>query len=109
MMGQACDFGVYPYQLPLEGRSGPWVTAEGREMLMLSSYDYLGLIGDPRIDECAIDAVRKYGTGTGGVRMLTGTIDLHHQMEKEFAAFKGTPEVITFPSGYLPNLPSVSA
>ncbi len=109
MMGQACDHGVYPYQLPLEGRSGPWVKAEGRELLMLSSYDYLGLIGDPRIDEAAIDAIRKYGTGTGGVRMLTGTIDLHHCMERDVAAFKGTPEAITFSSGYLANLAVIAS
>jgi 8-amino-7-oxononanoate synthase len=109
MMGQACDVGVYPYQLALEGRSGPWVKAEGREFLMLSSYDYLGLIGDPRIDEAAVDAVRKYGTGTGGVRMLTGTIDLHHQMEEDVAAFKGTTHAITFSSGYLANLAVISS
>ena len=89
LMGRACDRGVYPYQLPLEGRSGPWVQSEGRRLLMLSSYDYLGLIGDPRIDEAAIDAIRRYGTSTGGVRMLTGTIDLHHEMERHVAAFKG--------------------
>src|SRR5436309_684703 len=59
MMGRACDAGVYPYQLPLEGRSGPWVQAEGRRLLMLSSYDYLGLIGDPRVEEAAVEAVRK--------------------------------------------------
>jgi 8-amino-7-oxononanoate synthase len=109
MMGQACSYGVYPYQLALEGRSGPWVRAEGRELLMLSSYDYLGLIGDPRIDEAAIDAVRKYGTGTGGVRMLTGTIDLHRQMERAVAAFKGMPEAITFSSGYLANLAVIAS
>jgi glycine C-acetyltransferase len=109
MMGRACEAGVYPFQIALQGRSGPHVQAEGREMLMLSSYDYLGLIGDPRIDHCAIEAVRKYGTGTGGVRMLTGTIDLHHQMEKELAAFKGVAEVITFSSGYLANLAVMSA
>ncbi len=109
MVTRACDAGVYPYQLALEGRSGPLVRAEGREMLMLSSYDYLGLIGDPRVDEAAVEAVRKYGTGTGGVRLLTGTIDLHHQMEKELAAFKGTAEAITFSSGYLANLAVVSA
>jgi glycine C-acetyltransferase len=109
MMGQSCEFGVYPYQLPLQGRSGPWVTAEGRELLMLSSYDYLGLIGDSRIDDAAIEAIRKYGTGTGGVRLLTGTMDLHHQMERDVAAFKGTPEAITFSSGYLANLAVVAS
>lgn len=104
MMGRACDAGVYPYQLPLEGRSGPWVRAEGRDMLMLSSYDYLGLIGDPRIDDAACAAIRKYGTGTGGVRMLTGTMEIHHEMERAVADFKGMPEAITFSSGYLANL-----
>jgi len=109
MMGRACDAGVYPYQLPLESRSGPWVRAEGRDMLLLSSYDYLGLIGDPRIDEAAIAAIRKYGTATGGARMLTGTIDLHRQMEEDFARFRGTEEVISFNSGYVANLAVVSA
>src|SRR5215469_6423083 len=109
MMGRACEAGVYPYQLPLEGRSGPWVQAEGRKLMMLSSYDYLGLIGDPRIEDAAIQAVRKYGTGTGGVRMLTGTADLHHEMEREVAAFKGTPQAVTFSSGYLANLAIVAS
>lgn len=109
LMGRACDAEVYPYQLPLEGRSAPWVEVEGHKLLMLSSYDYLGLIGDPRIDEAAIDAIRKYGTSTGGVRMLTGTIDLHHQMEEDLAAFKGMAEAITFSSGYLANLAVVAA
>jgi glycine C-acetyltransferase len=109
LMGRACDAGVYPYQLALEGRSGPWVEAEGREFLMLSSYDYLGLIGDARIDEAAIEAIRKYGTGTGGVRMLTGTIDLHHEMERDIAAWKGTAEAITFSSGYLANLAVIAS
>jgi glycine C-acetyltransferase len=109
LMGQACDFGVYPFQLPLETRSGPWVQAEGRELLMLSSYDYLGLIGHPRVDEAAIAAIRKYGTGTGGVRLLTGTMDLHHQMERDVAAFKGTTDAITFSSGYLANLAVIAS
>ncbi len=109
MVSRACGAGVYPYQLALESKSGPWVHAEGRRLLMLSAYDYLGLIGDPRIDEAAIEAIRKYGTGTGGVRMLTGTIDLHHKLEKDIAAFKGTAEAVTFTSGYLANLAVLSA
>jgi glycine C-acetyltransferase len=109
LMGRACEQGVYPYQLPLEGSTGPWVQAEGREMLMLSSYDYLGLAGDPRVNEAAIEATRKYGTGTGGVRLLTGTIDLHHQMEAEVAQYKGMPNAVTFSSGYLANLAVISS
>jgi glycine C-acetyltransferase len=109
MTETACQAGVYPYQVALEGRSGPWVRVEGREMLSLSAYDYLGLIGDPRIDQAARDAITKYGTGTGGVRMLTGTIDLHHQMEDELAAFKGTDQAVTFSSGYLANMAVVQA
>src|SRR3979409_1820902 len=49
----ACEHDAYPFQIPLEGRTGPQVRADGHSMLMLSSYDYLGLIGDPRIDPAA--------------------------------------------------------
>jgi glycine C-acetyltransferase len=104
-----CSLDAYPFQVPLQGKSGPQVQADGHSMLMLSSYDYLGLIGDPRVDAAAIEAVKKYGTGTGGVRLLTGTIDLHREMEKELAAFRGTEEVISFSSGYLANLAVISA
>ena len=78
-------------------------------MLMLSSYDYLGLIGDPRIDAAAIEAIRKYGTGTGGARLLTGTTDQHVLMEQDLAAYKGTEAAITFSSGYLANVAVLGA
>ncbi|HJY08042.1 MAG TPA: aminotransferase class I/II-fold pyridoxal phosphate-dependent enzyme, partial [Bryobacteraceae bacterium] len=109
MTARACEAGVYPYQIPLEGRSGPWVVADGRELLLLSSYDYLGLLGDPRVDEGAINAIRKYGAGTGGARMLTGTTELHRELEEEIAAFKGTEAALTFSSGYSANLAAVAA
>jgi glycine C-acetyltransferase len=107
--GLACEVDAYPFQVPLQGKSGPQVQADGHPMLMLSSYDYLGLIGDERVDAAAIDAVKKYGTGTGGVRLLTGTIDLHRQMEEDLAAFTGSAEVLTFSSGYLANLAVLSS
>ena len=84
----ACSANAYPFQIPLEARTGPEVQADGHKMLMLSSYDYLGLIGDPRIDFAAIEAIKKYGTGTGGARLLTGTTDQHQQMEQDLAAFR---------------------
>lgn len=105
----ACSLDAYPFQAPLSTRSGPIVEMNGHRMLMLSSYDYLGLIGDPRVDEAAIAAVRKYGTGTGGVRLLTGTLDLHQEMEEALAEFKGTETAISFTSGYAANLAVISA
>ena len=73
-------------------------------MLMMSSYDYLGSIGDPRIDEAAVQATLRYGTSTSGARLLTGTLDVHRKMEKDLAAFKGTEDALTLSSGYMANL-----
>src|ERR1700743_2013529 len=55
----ACSANAYPFQIPLNARTGPEAQADGHKMLMLSSYDYLGLIGDPRIDAAAIEAIKK--------------------------------------------------
>ena len=105
----ACSADAYPFQVPLSSKSGPCIETDGHQMLMLSSYDYLGLIGDPRIDAAAIAAVRRYGTGTGGVRLLTGTLELHNEMEVELAAFKGAEAALTFTSGYVANLAVISS
>jgi glycine C-acetyltransferase len=101
--------GLYTYQMPLEGRTGSRVKVMGRSRLMLSCYDYLGLAGHPAVEKAAINAVRTYGTGTGGVRMLTGTTVLHRDLERELAAFKGVEAALTFGSGYLANLAVVAA
>jgi len=101
--------GLYTYQAPLDGRSGPRVSIDGRPMLMLSSYDYLGLIGHPAIEAAAIDAIRTHGTGTGGVRLLTGTSALHRALEHELAAFKGTEAAVTFTSGYAAAIAAIGA
>jgi 7-keto-8-aminopelargonate synthetase-like enzyme len=105
----AVEHHSYPFQIPLESRSGPWVQADGHRMMMLSSYDYLGLIGDRRINEAAKQAVDQYGTGTGGVRLLTGSTDLHQQMEADLAAYKGTAAAITFTSGYVANIAVINS
>lgn len=104
----ACEHDAYPFQPPLSSRTGPIVEMDGHQMLMLSSYDYLGLIGDPRIDEAAIAAIQKYGTATGGARLLAGTMDLHREVEQALADFKGTESAITFTSGYSANLAVIS-
>jgi glycine C-acetyltransferase len=103
------DRGLYTYQQPMDGQSGNRVRVAGREFLMLSSYDYLGLIGHPAIERASIEAIERYGTGSGGVRLLTGTTELHCQLERELAAFKGTEAALTFSSGYLANLGVIRA
>jgi glycine C-acetyltransferase len=99
-----CAHDAYPFQTPLDCRSGPCVRTDGHEMLMLSSYDYLGLMGDPRVDAAAIEAVKRYGTAAGGARLLTGTLDIHHKLERAIAECKGTEAAMNFSSGYLANL-----
>ena len=103
----ACSVDAYPFHMPLQAKAGPNVIADGHAMLMLSSYDYLGLIGDPRIDQAATDAIHRYGTSTSGARLLTGSLDIHRQMEHDLAAFKGTEDALTFSSGYLANLGAI--
>lgn len=109
LLGWGVPAGLYTYQRTLEGRSGARVRVGDRDLLMMSSYDYLGLIGHPRIEAAALEAIRAYGTGTGGVRLLTGTNGLHHALEKRFAEFKGAEGAIAFSSGYLANVGVVSA
>ena len=95
---------VYSFQQTLMGKSGPEVFSNNREMYMLSSYDYLGLLGHPHIENGSINAIKKYGTGTGGARMLAGTNQLHRQLETKIAAFKGKEAALTFSSGYMANI-----
>lgn len=78
--------------------------ADGRDMVMLASYSYLGLIGHPRIEAAAKAAIDKYGTGAGGVRLLTGTMDLHEQLEARIASFSKREDACVYSSGYVTNL-----
>lgn len=100
--------GQYVFQQALESLTGPRVTVQGKEYKLLSTYDYLGLIGHPKIQRAAIKAIREFGTSSGGVRLLTGTNDLHLKLEKELADFLGSEAVVTYSSGYHANLAVLS-
>ncbi len=78
------------------------------DMIMLGSYSYLGLIGHPKINAAAKAAIDKYGTGTHGVRLLAGSLVLHNELEARIAEFKKTDGAITFSSGYVTNLATIS-
>jgi 8-amino-7-oxononanoate synthase len=95
---------LLPYFRRLEGPAGPVVEMEGAERIMLGSNNYLGLTADPRVIEAAHDAIRRYGTGLTGSRLLNGTLDLHLQLEAEIAEWMGTEEAIVFSTGHQANV-----
>jgi glycine C-acetyltransferase len=104
------DQDLYFYNQPIaELRGGARVLINGRDMGMYASYSYLGLIGHPRINKAAKDAIDRYGTGTHGVRMLAGSLDLHRELEETIAEFKGAEAAVTYTSGYVTNLTVVSS
>lgn len=106
---EAQEAGLYFYNMPVaELKGGARVVVNGREMGMYASYGYLGLIGHPRINKAAQEAVAKFGTGTHGVRMLAGTLTLHRELEETIAAFKDVEAAVTYSSGYVTNLTTVS-
>jgi 8-amino-7-oxononanoate synthase len=101
---------LYYYNLPVqELRGGSRVIVNGNEMGMYASYSYLGLVGHPRINAAAIDAIDRFGSGTHGVRTLAGSLTIHKELEETIAHFKGTEAAITYSSGYATNLSVISA
>ena len=103
------ELDLYFYNQPIsEIRGGGRVLVNGREMGMYASYSYLGLIGHPRINKAAKDAVDKYGTGTHGVRTLAGSLPIHEELEETIADFRGAEDAITYSSGYATNLTVIS-
>jgi len=100
---------LYYLNMPVaEILPGMKVRVNGREMGMYASYSYLGLVGHPRINEAAKNAVDQFGTGTNGVRMLAGTLTLHKELEETIANFKHAEDAVTYSSGYVTNLTVIS-
>jgi 8-amino-7-oxononanoate synthase len=100
---------LYTYQLPLQARCSPETEVLGEPLLLFSTYSYLGLSGHPRIISAVSRAVEQFGTSTGGVRLLTGTAQLHHELEHELARFLGHEAAATFGSGYDANLAAITS
>ena len=88
----------------LQGRTGPRVQVNGRELLNFSANDYLGLAGDPRLAEAAAEAAQKWGTGAGASRLITGTLGLHCELESRIARLKGSEAALLFGTGYQANV-----
>jgi glycine C-acetyltransferase len=93
----------------LEGEQKPVATFDGKEVINLSSNNYLGLTTHPKLRRAAIDAIRKYGVGSGAVRTIAGTMKIHLDLEEQIARFKKVEACVVFQSGFAANAGTVSA
>ena len=92
--------GLYNQIDSLQGANGPIIKIGGRELINLSSNNYLGLATNKRMVDASIEAAKKYGVGAGAVRTINGTLDIHDELEKKLAEFKHTEAAIAFQSGF---------
>lgn len=106
---QIRDKDLFRVLTELETGQAPEIEIDGKIYLLLSSNSYLGLSVDPRVKEAAMAALEKYGTGSGGSRLVSGSTDLHRQLEERIAKFKKTESAILFSTGYLANVGTISS
>lgn len=103
------DRGLYRELRYLEAAQGPHTVIDGRDVLLLSSNNYLGLCNDDRLKRAAVSAIEKYGVGSGGSRLTTGSYDLHRKLEQDIARFKSAEAALVFNTGYMANLGTIAS
>src|SRR5689334_13319867 len=103
------EAGTYQRIRELQGACEPVCRFDGREVINLASNNYLGLTTHPKLIEAAITAAKKYGAGSGAVRTISGTMDLHLELERRIASFKNVEACVVFQSGFSANAGTVSA
>ena len=103
------DQGLYNRIRTIGSAQGARLIVDGKDVLNFCSNNYLGLANHPKLVEAAKNATKKYGVGPAAVRTIAGTTDLHVELEKRLAKFKGAEDVITFQSGFTANLGTISA
>jgi glycine C-acetyltransferase len=101
--------GLYRRLRILEGEQSHTTTFDHRQVVNLSSNNYLGLTTHPKLRERALEAVRQLGVGSGSVRSIAGTMAIHMELERRLAAFKKTEAVVVFQSGFAANAGTVAA
>src|SRR5437867_4305020 len=101
--------GLYRHLRVVEGEQRPKTTFDHRQVVNLSSNNYLGLTTHPKLREAAIEATRTFGVGSGSVRTIAGTMEIHMELERRLADFKKTEAVVVFQSGFAANAGTVAA
>jgi glycine C-acetyltransferase len=103
------DQGLYRRLRVLDGEQKACTSIDGRSVVNLSSNNYLGLTTHPRLRERALEAVRAFGVGSGSVRTIAGTMQIHMELERKLAEFKRTEAAVVFQSGFTANAGTVSS
>jgi glycine C-acetyltransferase len=101
--------GLLLHPRTLEGPTGARARFDGRDVINLASNNYLGLANHPRLDRAAADAALELGAGSGAVRTIAGSMTLHRELERRFAAFKHAGDALMFQSGFTANAGTVAA
>lgn len=101
--------GLYRSLKCVEGHQGARITIDGRECINLCSNNYLGLANNPKLKQAAIEAIQKYGVGSGASRLVCGNFKLYQELEDRIAGFKKQEAALVFNSGYLANLGVITA
>jgi len=108
-IGELKEQGLYNVIRTIESPQGAWITVDGKRVLNFCANNYLGLCNHPQLKEAAQKALEKYGVGPGAVRSIAGTMNLHLELEKRLAEFKGVEAAINFQSGFCANLATIPA
>jgi len=95
--------GIYPYFTPIQEVCGNKVKVDGKEMIMVGSNNYLGLLDHPKVIKAAQEAVDRYGVATCGSRFLNGTLDIHVELEEKLAQFMNKEAGLAFSTGFQTN------
>jgi glycine C-acetyltransferase len=103
------DAGLYNHIRTISSPQGAWLQIEGRSVLNFCSNNYLGLANHPRLIEAAKKAIDQYGVGPGAVRIISGTNDLHIELEKRIARFKAVEAALSLQSGFQANAATIPA
>jgi len=108
-LDQLKEKGTFRHLVEIESDQGPYVTINGRQVIQLSSNNYLGLTTHPKLKQAALKAVEEFGAGTGSVRTIVGTFTMHQELERRLAEFKHTEAALVFQSGFTANVGVLSA
>ena len=103
------DQGLFRDMKRIDGMQGPVVKINYKDVVLLSSNNYLGLAGHPEIINAQIEAAEKFGAGSCASRLISGNTTLYEKLEKELADFKGCEASIVFSTGYMANVGTISA